>query len=290
MEMKNQDKAEKLGSTSDVDTSVSSLTVNMEEVSLTHKVPANDAKEDIRMKIWKLMEEKNFVKDYPRPCFHKIPNFKRCGIAAEKLSHLREFQLAKCIKVNPSMAQMHFRYLSLQHGKTLFVPSPALSEEFMLEIDPRTLKKSWQLKRASSKAGAKELGRPITIRNKIKIDLLVVASVACAPNGVRLGKGLGYAEIEWGILYTMKAVHKNTIVATTVHDCQLLKEDELPVSMLSLHDLPVDIIVTPTRVINVRKRLPKPSEGILWDLITVEQLENIPVLKALQRSISDIVT
>ena len=103
-------------------------------------------KGDIRMKTWNLMEKKNFVKDYPRPCHHKIPHFKRCGIAAEKLSRLREFVNAKCIKINPSMAQMHLRYLTLTHGKTLLVPSPALSEDFMYEINPKLLKHSWQKK------------------------------------------------------------------------------------------------------------------------------------------------
>ena len=32
------------------------------------------------------------------------------------------------------------------------------------------------------------------------IDVVVVASVAVAVNGVRLGKGLGFAELEWAIL------------------------------------------------------------------------------------------
>ena len=122
----------------------------------------------------------------------------------------------------------------------------------------------------------------MTLTDTIKIDLFVVASVSCAPNGVRLGKGLGYAELEWAILWTLGAVSKNTIVATTVHDCQVLSTAELPTSLLSIYDLPVDIIVTPSRVINVRRKLTKPVEGIIWDLITTEQLNEIPILKQMK--------
>ena len=247
-----------------------------------------ERKAAIRMKIWSMMEEKDLLKEYPTSCFNRIPNFKQCGIAAEKLSRLKEFSRAKCIKINPSMAQMHLRYLTLQKRKILYVPSPALGDEFVLEIDPSKLTEKWHLKRASSKAGAKELGRAVSIDEKIKIDLFVVASVACSSNGVRLGKGLGYAEIEWGIFHTMMAVNHRTIVATTVHDSQVLDEKELPTSILSPHDLPVDIIVTPTRIINVRRKLPKPTQGILWDLITEEQLDAIPVLKELQRQQQEI--
>lgn len=258
------------------------LSVKLNNLQLDVPKPKTETKDMLRMKIWDLMEERNFVKDYPRPCHHKIPHFKQCGKAAQKLSHLREFYYAKCVKINPSMAQMHLRFLTLQSGKKLLVPSPALEEAFMLEIDGKKLTKNWQLKRASSKAGSKELGKPLTINDKFQIDLFVVASVACAPNGMRLGKGLGYAEIEWGILYIMKAVNKRTLVVTTVHDAQVLSENELPLSLLSEHDLPVDIIVTPTRIINVRKKLQKPTKGIMWDLIREEQFENIPVLKELK--------
>lgn len=263
-----------------------SLTRHMTNISLYDRPSRRDTcqgdlKMAIRTKIWDLMEKRNFVKDYPRPCHNKIPNFKRCGVAATKLSRLREFKKAKCVKINPSLAQMHLRFLTLQHGKTLYVPSPSLSEDFMYEVDPKLLKRFWQLKRASSKAGSKELGRAITTQEKIKIDLFVVASVACSPNGVRLGKGMGYAEMEWAVLYTMGAVTKNTTVVTTVHDCQVLSEKKLPTSLLATHDLPVDIIVTPTRIINVRQKLRKPITGVLWDLVTEEQLESMPVLKEL---------
>ncbi|XP_066925915.1 methenyltetrahydrofolate synthase domain-containing protein-like [Clytia hemisphaerica] len=241
-------------------------------------------KESKRQHIWKLMEEKDLIKPYPPSCFNKIPNFKGSGKAAEKLSKLREFQSARIIKINPSLAQMHLRFLTLRNGKTLFVPSPALGDAFMYVVDPKNLKQFWQFKRASSKAGAKEFGTELSISrdSESKIDLYVVASTVVSANGVRLGKGLGYAELEWAIFYMHGMVTKDTIVATTVHDSQVLSPTDLPISLMKCHDLPVDIIVTPTRVINVRKKLIKPSGGVHWDLVTENQLENIPILKRLK--------
>ena len=42
------------------------------------------------------------------------------------------------------------------------------------------------------------------------------------------------------------------MVITTVHESQIV--DDLTFDLMDVHDLPVDIIVTPKRIINVRKR------------------------------------
>lgn len=57
----------------------------------------------------------------------------------------------------------------------------------------------------------------------------------------------GFAELEYGILRWMGAIDENTPVVCTIHDCQLLEEEIDPAQMLE-HDVPVDIIVTPTQV------------------------------------------
>ena len=69
---------------------------------------------------------------------------------------------------------------------------------------------------------------------------------------------------------------------TTVHDCQVVSDDELPLSLMSDHDLPVDIIVTPTKIINVRNPLKKPSCGVLWNQISSQKLKEMPVLEKLE--------
>ena len=90
--------------------------------------------------------------------------------------------------MNPSLAQMHLRFLSLKVNKKLLVPSPALGEDFFYFIDPTTWveKKTSKLYKAASKKGAKLLGLPLNENwdGIGKADLVVVASVAVSPKGV----------------------------------------------------------------------------------------------------------
>lgn len=51
---------------------------------------------------------------------------------------------------------------------------------------------------------------------------------------------------------------------------------------LTKHDVPVDIIVTPTRIIRVSERVRKPS-GVFWDLLSPQKLGQIRVLQRLKR-------
>lgn len=53
-----------------------------------------------------------------------------------------------------------------------------------------------------------------------KLDA-VAGSSAISKNGARLGKGEGFAELEYGILKWMGAIDDSTPVVSTVHDCQV---------------------------------------------------------------------
>lgn len=53
------------------------------------------------------------------------------------------------------------------------------------------------------------------------------------------------------------------------------------------HDLPVDIIVTPRRVINVRNRLPKPTCGVVWEKVSDEMRKDIPILVTMEERKKD---
>ena len=54
-----------------------------------------------------------------------------------------------------------------------------------------------------------------------KVDLIIVGSVAVSEKGYRIGKGEGFADMEWGMMATMGCVKVDTIVVTIVHDCQV---------------------------------------------------------------------
>ena len=104
------------------------------------------------------------------------------------------------------------------------------------------------------------------------IDLIVMGSVAVNDRGTRLGKGAGYADLEVGLLADAGLLSDRTVIATTVHELQV-PEDDLPEMA---HDLRVDVIVTPRRVIWCGS--PRRPAGVDWSILRPEQIAAIPVL------------
>ncbi|WJX71120.1 5-formyltetrahydrofolate cyclo-ligase [Trifolium repens] len=235
----------------------------------------------IRKRIWDLMERNNFAQN-PRPVHHRIPNFVGASIAADKMRELDVFSTAQCVKVNPDSPQKQVRFLTLSDGKKLLTPQPRLRTGFFSVIESNMLT-SGTIKEACTSVGVAKYGRPIGLDEKIKVDLIVIGSVAVDPKtGARLGKGEGFAELEYGMLRYMKAIDDSTLVVTSVHDCQLV--DDIPIEKLLIHDVPVDIICTPTQVIFTHTSIPKP-QGIYWDKLSPEKLGQIRILRELKRRI-----
>ncbi|XP_058191191.1 5-formyltetrahydrofolate cyclo-ligase-like protein COG0212 isoform X2 [Rhododendron vialii] len=237
----------------------------------------------IRKRVWDTMEANNVAR-FPRPVHHRIPNFVGASAAANKLSELDVFRASKCVKVNPDSPQKQVRLLTLEGGKTLLTPQPRLRTGFFSIVESHMLTPS-TLNEACTSVGVAKYGRPIGLDEKIKVDLIVIGSVAVDPNtGARLGKGEGFAELEYGMLRYMGAIDDSTPVVTSVHDQQLV--DDIPVEKLLIHDVPVDIICTPTQVIFTRTQIPKP-QGIYWDKLSPEKLGQIRVLRELKRKIEE---
>ncbi|BAU01994.1 hypothetical protein LR48_Vigan10g140100 [Vigna angularis] len=235
----------------------------------------------IRKRIWDTMEARNFANN-PRPVHHRIPNFVGAPVAAQKMRELDVFQVAQCVKVNPDSPQKQVRFLTLSDGKKLLTPQPRLRTGFfsILESSMLTLD---TMREACTSVGVAKHGRPIGLDEKIKVDLIVIGSVAVDPStGARLGKGEGFAELEYGMLRYMGAIDDSTPVVTSVHDCQLV--DDIPVEKLLIHDVPVDIICTPTQVIFTHTTIPKP-QGIYWDKLSPEKLGQIRILRELKKRI-----
>lgn len=51
--------------------------------------------------------------------------------------------------------------------------------------------------------------------------------VADCFTGYRIGKGKGYADLEFALLVKMGAVNQSTVLAATVHDCQVHRQSLL---------------------------------------------------------------
>ncbi|KAL7524369.1 hypothetical protein ACHAXR_000549 [Thalassiosira sp. AJA248-18] len=178
----------------------------------------------IRKAVWDYLEEKDLAQ-FPRPVHHRIPNFVGADEAAANLATLPEFQSAKMVKVNPDTPQRQVRHLVLENGKTLLTPQPRLRTGFFqtLKHGTEAIPSDVPIHALTSSKGAAKNGTPITLYEKYTVDLVVVGSTAVCPDtGARVGKGEGFAELEWGILSEQGNLDASKVlVVTTVHDCQV---------------------------------------------------------------------
>lgn len=241
------------------------------------KIHPGATKEDIRQRVWHYIEE-NDLANFPRPVYNRIPNFKGASTACAKVSELQVFAQATEVKVDPDKPLEGARLVILQAQKTLLVPTPRLRTGLFNKITPPPGATKEQLRICSSSQGVRDFSVPVGLDAKVKVDLVVVGSVAVSEKGFRIGKGEGYADMEYGMMASMGAVNESTVVVTVVHDCQVV---EIPEGLIESHDLTVDYILTPTRVIKTNCQLPKP-QGIIWSKLDTEKLEKIPILKKLR--------
>ncbi|KTF79039.1 hypothetical protein cypCar_00047219, partial [Cyprinus carpio] len=102
--------------------------------------------------------------------------------ACNRLPDLPKFRSSRVIKVNPDRPQEQARFITLE--------------------------------------GVKEMSVPVGLDDKVQVDLVVVGSVAVSNKGYRIGKGEGFADMEYAMMACMGAVCESTVVVTIVHDCQ----------------------------------------------------------------------
>lgn len=110
----------------------------------------------------------------------------------------------------------------------------------------------------------------------LRVDYLVTGTGAINEEGVRFGKGHGFFDAEWAMLFRMGVVVPSTPVATVVHDCQLLSETLFP----EVFDTVADVVFTPSRTLSVIDPQ-KPDREIIWDLLDPHMLATIPPLQEL---------
>lgn len=186
------------------------------------------------------MEEKG-IATFPKPVFHRIPNFVGAQKAAANLRNLPEYKKARVVFCNPDSPQRPVREMALKDGKRVVMATPKLRKGFLL-LDPKNISSN-SISEASTISGAFKFGRRVEPED-IKIDLFIAGSVAVAPDGGRLGKGTGYSDQEYNILKEAESVASQTPVITTVHDIQIV--EGIP---RDKWDIPVNIVVTPTKTI-----------------------------------------
>jgi 5-formyltetrahydrofolate cyclo-ligase len=237
------------------------------------------AKAELREEVWAAMRTARVAR-FPGAA-GRIPNFTGAEAAAERLRKIPEWRLAATIKANPDAPQLPVRQRALEDGKTLYMAVPRLaSPEPFFALDPDHLAEP--PRRAASISGAARSARRVPLSELSPVDLVVMGSVAAAEDGARLGKGGGFADLEFALATEAGLIGPHTICVTTVHELQLRPAGAIP---LTSHDVPVDVIITPERVIDCRQRRgQRPRAGIQWDDLTEDKIGAIPLLTARRRS------
>lgn len=180
--------------------------------------------------------------------------------------------------VTPDNSTEDLRRRLILDGRPFTITTYGIVRGF-LDIDPKLIERG-EARYAATLDGADRFGRPVSLRELAAgpgFGLLVTGSAAVSRNGVRFGKGHGYFDLEWAMLSDLKLVDRDTVIIAIVHDCQVVPEDLTP----KPHDVVVDWIATPTRLIRV-DHPDRPPGTVRWDQIRGGELESLDVIAELR--------
>ncbi|KAN0101390.1 5-formyltetrahydrofolate cyclo-ligase [Hyaloscypha variabilis] len=234
----------------------------------------------VRSKVWSQLRQVAL----PDSRFHHdyssfIADFAGSSRATELLTSLPAYQNAEILFIAPDNCIQELRYCALRDGKTVLVTTYGIRRGFWL-LDPRVLDQE-KLEIASMLDGMEKVGRHVSladIKNLLKrVDLMVTGTGAINLKGLRFGKGHGFFDLEWAMLYTIGVTSRTTQTVAVVHECQVLDEELQGEEW----DTGCDFVVTDARIIVVNGAS-KPSCGILWDKLEKDMLEDIEPLRELK--------
>jgi 5-formyltetrahydrofolate cyclo-ligase len=172
-------------------------------------------KSSIRERVWTELERAGVV---PMGVHGHIPDFTGSDRAAHRLAELRQWQRAHTVKANPDRAQRPVRALALTGGKVLFMAVPRLAEAHpFLRLDPAAL--GAEAEQYADRTAAARAGLPVRVDDVPVIDFIVCGSVAVNPDGVRIGKGAGYADIELALLTEAGLLSDLSSQLLVIRDC-----------------------------------------------------------------------
>ncbi|MHA6625643.1 5-formyltetrahydrofolate cyclo-ligase [Pseudonocardia sichuanensis] len=236
------------------------------------------AKSALRDEVWTALSQTGVAR-FPG-ARNRISNFTGAEAAARRLADTDAWRAAATVKANPDSAQLPVRQRALEDGKTVYMAVPRLAEpEPFFLLDPAHL--ADPPRRAASIAGATRSARRVAVAELEPVDVVVSGCVAVGEDGARLGKGGGFADLEFALAAAAGLVGPDTLVVTTVHELQVRPAGAVPTAA---HDVPVDLVVTPKRVIDCRSRRgPRPADGIRWSELTPEKIDAIPLLRTLAK-------
>jgi 5-formyltetrahydrofolate cyclo-ligase len=232
------------------------------------------AKAACREEVWRAMSVKGIAR-FPAPA-GRIPNFVGAEAAAAALAATSEWAGARSVKANPDSPQLPVRVRALRDGKLLYmaVPRLARADPFFV-LDPALLTEPPH--KVATIKGAARVARTVPPDEMEPVDLVVTGCVAVGEDGARLGKGGGFSDLELALAAAAGLVGPRTRVVTTVHDVQVRPAGSIPTAP---HDVPVDLVVTPTRVLRCPRPRRRRRPRLDWSILTPDKIAAIPFLRS----------
>jgi 5-formyltetrahydrofolate cyclo-ligase len=233
------------------------------------------AKAELRDRIWSRLREHRVAR-FPG-AVGRIPNFVGAERAAERLRETEAWQRAATLKSNPDSPQLPVRQRALEDNKLVYMAVPRLAEaEPFFVLDPDRLADT--PRKSASIKGASRSAQRVAVAELEPVDLVVTGCVAVTEDGARLGKGGGFSDLEYALASEAGLIGDETIVATTVHELQVVQQGHIPTVA---HDVWLDLIVTEERVIRCPKRK-RTRARIRWDELNEDKIAAIPLLAAMR--------
>jgi len=224
----------------------------------------------VREEVWRRLEEGRVAT--PRACRGRIPLFAGSRVAAARAARAEVFRRARVVYASSDPPLQPLREEVLRAGKQLVMMLPGFRG--FVVVDGGSVPR-WELRRAASLPGAAAYGSRVRVLKDVRVDLVLLPSLAVDRAGGRLGSGDGRHDLEYAVLRELRAVDDGVPVLTVVHDLQLV--ERVP---MGIHDVPADYIATPSALLKAEGGYRKPL-GVIWDLIDSETVERMPLLRLL---------
>jgi 5-formyltetrahydrofolate cyclo-ligase len=208
-----------------------------------------------------------------------IPDFEGSAAATDRIIALPAFQASNFAFITPDNCLTDLRRRMLEAQKPFVMSTYNIHRGFLF-IEPGRVSKGAELY-AAWLEGMEHFGRSVSLEDITKMgrfDFMATGASAVSTEGIRFGKGHGYFDLEWGMFTDLGLASDATPVVAAVHDVQVV-EDKLPASET---DIVVDLIATPTRLIEIDRHDRRPR-GIKWNLLTPELIAATPPLRELAR-------
>ena len=235
--------------------------------------PATGAQSFVREKVW------TALRDVARPDsrFHWdfgsfIADFEGSDVCSDHLRRFDSWTGSDLVFITPDNSTEAVRRAAISDGKKCLMTTYGIRRGFLF-LDPEDVPAN-ETAYAATLDGMDHFGRALGLDEVAKlghIGLLVTGGSAVNYEGLRIGKGHGYFDLEWALLSEVGSTDASTEIVDIVHDCQVV---DLDVAALA-HDVRVDWIVTPTRTIHVEGPARAPGR-VHWELIGGTEFELIP--------------